>query len=422
MKPILKFAAFILLTGTITILSCQKENSQKDNPQEFSTSMSKANNVNKIMVADINQLYEEVNNPDNAGSLLVLAPGIYMLNASYLNGGRLELQMNMSLTGQPGHPESVVIDESALPAASFTIPSVRTGGIRMGLGTNNLEWLTVKGGTIAANAFSVIDTDLPSTETHIGIFHINIIGNGSSVGIDIRNRRPEQAGRKIYADLEHNDISGVITFLGPGIEIQNANNASGSFIKVNLLENYIYGNRVGVGAFNNAASSTVINSSIEVTSHADHIEENGVGLFLGGGLSQVATALGNGNTTIFEAYGSSIRNNNPSPMPPELLPNIPIVYIPCGIYTFGGISTSVAGNNKSSDNTLKINFLGCDISDNNSPDINAFGAFCQPQALLAGTNNLVEIQINGNSTNVTAVATPSIPAEPAGTNIVNIYR
>src|SRR5258705_7676451 len=143
MKPILKFAAFILLTGTITILSCQKENSQKDNPQEFFTSMSNANNVNRIMVADINQLYEAVNNPDNAGSLLVLAPGTYMLNASYLNGGRLELQMNMSLTGQPGHAESVVIDESTLPAASFTIPSVRTGGIRMGLGTNNLEWLTV---------------------------------------------------------------------------------------------------------------------------------------------------------------------------------------------------------------------------------------------------------------------------------------
>jgi hypothetical protein len=109
-------------------------------------------------------------------------------------------------------------------------------------------------------------------------------------------------------------------------------------------------------------------------------------------------------------------------MPPELLPNIPIVYIPCGIYTFGGISTSVAGNNKSSDNTLKINFWGCDISGNNSPDINAFGAFCQPQALLAGTDNLVEIQLNGNSANATVVATPSIPAEPAGTNIVNIYR
>ena len=415
---------WILLTGiSLFILSaCQKQIDQPENKNEIATfAGSNAENAKRINVSNIDQLYNEVNNPENAGGIIILKPGTYILSASYPNGGRLELQTDMSLQGQPGSPAKVIIDESSLPAASFTIPSVRTGGIRVGRGTNTLEWLTVNGGNISANPFSVIDTDLPSTETHIGIFHLNIFGNGNSIGVDIRNRRPEQAGRKIYADLEHNDITGVITFLGPAIEIQNANNASGSFISVNLLENYLHGNKVGVGAFNNGASSSVINSSIEVTSHADRIEENGVGLYLGGGLSQVATAFGSDNITIFEAHGSSIRNNNPVPMPPELLPNVS-VYTPCGIYTFGGISTSVGGNNRSSNNTLKVSFWGCDISDNNSPDINVFGAWCLPQASLAGTNNLVEIHLNGNSANAIVAATPSVPAEAGGTNMVNIIR
>jgi hypothetical protein len=42
----------------------------------------------------------------------VLAPGTYILNASYPNAGRLELLENMELQGQPGQPEVVIIDAS----------------------------------------------------------------------------------------------------------------------------------------------------------------------------------------------------------------------------------------------------------------------------------------------------------------------
>ena len=188
-----------------------------------------------------------------------------------------------------------------------------------------------------------------------------------------------------------------------------------------MEENYLHGNKVGVGAFNNAASVTVNNSRIELTSVADKIEGNGVGLYMGAGLSQAATALGNGNTTTVDVYGSFIRNNNPVPMPPELRPDVS-AYTPCGIYLYGGFSSSNGGNNKTSNNTLKLSFWGCDISNNNSPDINAYGAWCPPQALLAGTNNLVEIHLNGISANASVVSLPSVPIEPAGTNIVNIFR
>ena len=376
-----------------------------------------AANKKRVNVSGIEQLYSAVNDSANAGSRIVLAPGTYILDPNHPNAGRIELLKDMELTGQAGQSEKVIIDESLLPAVSFTIPSARTGGIRMGSGTNILEWLTVKGGTIIANAFSVIDTDLPSAETHIGIFHVNIIGNGSSVGIDIRNRRPEQAGRIIDATLEHNDISGVVTFLGPGIEIQNANSASGSTIRVNLRENYIHGNKVGVGAFNNAASVTVINSRIELTSHADRIEGNGIGMYLAGGVSQVAAALGNGNATVIEMHGSSIRNNNPVPMPPELQPVVASV-IPCGIQAESGFSTT---GGTASNNTLNASFWGCDISENHGTDINALGAY-SISGSPAGANNVVEIHLDGVSKKAAVVATPSSPAEPAGTNIVSILR
>ncbi len=409
-------APFFLLLFT----SCKKETTSHELLEKGATLLeAKSKNAkgkeNHIDVYDVVQLYSAVNNPANAGSVITLAPGTYTLNSSYPNSGRLELQADMSIQGRPGHPEDVIIDESLLPLASFAIPSGRTGGVRLGIGTHAIEWITLKG---SAAGLSVIDTDLPSTETHINISHIIIYGNGSSIGIDIRNRL---SGRIIEAELEHNDISGNTTLLGPGIEVQNANPASGAVIYVDLKENYLHGNKVGLGGFNNGGQASVSNNRIEINSHADRIEGNGVGMFFGGATSQVATALATNNTTIVNAHGTKIQFNNPMPLPPLLKPDI-IGFIPTGIYAVGGRSSSVQGYNKSSNNTLKIFFWGCKISDNNSPDITAIGAWCQPQAILAGTNNLVEIHLNGVSKKAMVDAIPSSPTEPAGTNVVTIIR
>lgn len=377
--------------------------------------------TNEINVANIAQLYAAVNDTANKGSKVILAPGTYTLSSTFPKGGRLEFQTYMEIQGQKDHPELVMIDESALPAASFNLPSAgRSGGIRMGAGTNRLQWLTVKGGSSSANPLSVIDTDINSTETSIVISHINILGNGSSIGIDIRSRRVEQAGRKIDATLTNNDITGVTTSLGPAVEIQNANGASGSFIHVSLAENYFHGNRTGIGTFNNAATATVNDSRIEVTSSADRIEGNGVGLYVGGGISQVSNATANRNTTTLNFLGTFIRNNNPLPMPPELRVDVGAAFTTCGIYSFGGLSTTNNGTNLTSDNKLQLSFSGCEITNNNSPDINVYGAWCPSQALLAGTNNLVEIYLNGISANVVDI--PSVPVEPGGTNVVNVYH
>ena len=102
--------------------SCKKQIDQPSNQQEISSVANKGNNENRIYVSDISQLYAAVNDPANTGSKIVLAPGTYILDPNHPNAGRIELLENMELQGQPGHPEQVIIDASALPATSFNPP------------------------------------------------------------------------------------------------------------------------------------------------------------------------------------------------------------------------------------------------------------------------------------------------------------
>ena len=114
-----------LMLFSITIFifsSCKKQIDQPSNQQEISSAANKGNNENRIYVSDISQLYAAVNDPANTGSKIVLAPGTYILDPNHPNAGRIELLENMELQGQPGHPEQVIIDASALPATSFNPP------------------------------------------------------------------------------------------------------------------------------------------------------------------------------------------------------------------------------------------------------------------------------------------------------------
>jgi hypothetical protein len=407
-----------LFVGSLSLfnVSCHKDVIQKKEQEEIFAIANNANNrtEKKIYVLDVVQLYDVVNDPSNAGSEITLSPGIYMLSSSYPNGGRLELQADMELRGQPGHPEEVIIDQTALPTASFNLTGGgRTGGIRMGRGTNTLEWITVKGNI---NGLSAIDGDLLSTETTIKIAHA--IVSGGQIGIDIRNRLAEHSGRIIHAEISNNEILENQAGFGTGIAIQNANGANGAVINVSMKENYIHTNRVGFRAFSNAATSTVNNGTVNVISHADRIEGNGMGMYINGGLTQVASAFANGNQTHLEFYGSMIRNNNPVPMPPEIKPLETVIPIG-GIFAVGGNSTG--GDNKASDNKLIAKFWGTDISGNGT-DVYAFGAWCRPPATFPGGNNLAEIYLHGISGNAVVVATPCVPFEAAGTNILNVYR
>ena len=395
--------------------SCRKEIISKEQQQELVSVANNGKNENKIYVFNIDQLYAAVNNPANTGSIVVLAPGTYILNASYPNAGRLELLENMELQGQPGQPEVVIIDASALPGTSFmspnNFPAGRTGAIRMGRGFNSIEWITVKGNS-SDQALSVIDTDLIWQDGPSNIRVAHSIIAGGRIGIDIRNVGAASVGRVLEAEIVDNEVMENLVQFGQGIEVQNANGATGAIIRATLNGNYVHGNKIGMRTFNNNANNNTNSRSITIQSNADRFEENGIGIYLAASLNQGLTTTGNGNLLHFEAHGTSIQNNQGT-LPPD-------VTEPSrgGIYAVGGFSTN---GGVASDNRLEINLWGCLMSGNYGPDIKAYGALSN-SATIAGTNNVVNIHLHGVSTNATVNATSSLPGEPAGTNTVNIFR
>jgi hypothetical protein len=412
----------LLLTGSLLVFnSCQKQlKDTTSSKQDLSSANSSKGQQKRVYVSNLEELYAAVNDADNAGATVVIAPGNYVLSASFPNGGRLELQMDMSLQGQPGDPNAVLIDQSALPNSSFRLtPTISVAGIRTGRGTNSLEWLTVKGGSVAAFPLGVIEPDLSPNETTIEISHVIVDCNGSRTGILLRNRLAEHAGRIVNATIAYCEIKNAVNALGNGLSIQNR--ISGSQIRVNMHNNYIHGCRIGILNQNSGLDNTVENCNADITSHSDRIEGNGCGIDLSGASNGLATAMANNNSVTLKMWASSIKDNNPAGHP-ELTPTNGA--LPGGLYVAGGYNSlnNIAAYNRISNNSLTMEFWGCDISNNNAPDIYAYGAWSPPLAILAGTNNVVEIYLHGTSATATVESTASVPAEPAGTNVVNIVR
>src|SRR5215203_94262 len=415
MKKNLIIVTAFLINVMLLISSCQKG---IDKPIALSEESTSANNPNaqkgkkKVFVSNLDELYAAVNDPGNAGSEVVLAAGTYVLNASYPNGGRLELQPDMILRGQAGNSDAVFIDASSLPSASFVLTvGGRTGAIRMGRGTNTLEALSLKGGDVSANPFSVINTDLFSLETYINISDVKVDVNGSVIGINLRNRLAEHAGRKIYATLEDNEVFGAVNFNGFAIAAQIANGASESLINVTMRKNYIHGNKIGLLTFCSAQTASVINSTIEVTSYADRIEGNGCGIDFTAAVNQTTTTVANNNTGILKMFGSNISDNNPSGQP-QLAPVNGA--FPGAMTLTAGYSNvnNIGGYNRALNNTMLVECTGCTISNNGPTDIYAYAAWCLPACVLAGSNNLAELYLRGVSANAIVDAAASVPAEP----------
>ena len=410
-----KSVQLLLISGTLLfIAACQKGLDTPLTPHEEISSASNSNaqkEKKKIYVSSLDELYAAVNNPSNAGTEVVIDPGNYVLNASYPNGGRLELQTDMSLKGQPGQVDAVLIDQSSLPFASFRLsPTVTVAPIRIGRGANSIEWLSVKGGSVAANPLGAIESDLIGTETKVTISHVSLDCNGGRVGILFRNRLVEHANRVINATLELTEISNAISNPNsPGAGVALQNRISGAQINLNMKGNYIHGCRIGVLYFASGLGNNIENCSVDLLSHEDRIEGNGCGIDLSGGSSN-APVLANNNIVNAKIYGSTIKGNGLAQFPPNN-----------GAHS-GGIDVAGGwGINGASNNILTIKFSGCDISNNNGTDIYAYGAF-SPAAVIAGINNQLDLYLYGLSANAIVDSHASIPAEPAGTNVVNVYR
>src|SRR5688572_24832226 len=124
MKKRVAIVTVFLINTMLLITSCKKTIDKPFFPPDNKASANKSNakeGDKKVYVSTLDELYAAVNNPDNAATEVILSPGIYVLNSSYPNAGRLELQTDMSLKGQSGDADAVFIDQSSLPAASLVL-------------------------------------------------------------------------------------------------------------------------------------------------------------------------------------------------------------------------------------------------------------------------------------------------------------
>jgi len=362
-----------------------------------------------LVVSDVEQLYAAVNNASNAGMALLLEPGTYVLsptnNSGVVrpNGGRLDLQLDMSLHGLSGDRSAVVIDARSLPTASFTVSFGRTAPVRMGRGSNAVEWLTIMGPPAAASS---IATDLTGTPTtHVRVAHV--VASGASRGVDVRNVSATMVGRQVAAEIIENELVAPTQIIGlsEGIRISNFVGAHNGVIVATMSGNRAYGFQYGCIIANNRSND----ASITVRSAGDRFYGNAIGCLIAGGLSQT-TGVATGNTTTFEAYGTHFSDNTETDLG----------FPPGGLQVVGGLSTTTP--NVTSNNSVTVSLRGSNASDNLGENFEAFGAWMESLAGIAGTGNRATINLYGVSKLIDVVATASLPQDPNNTNVVTVVR
>jgi hypothetical protein len=348
-----------------------------------------------IHVSNVEQLYSAANNPANTGTTLVLARGTYMLSATDStgkerpNGGRIELQMDMSMVGVVGDRNAVVINASGLPLSSFppTVNGVATGpnaAVRMGLGHNALEWLTVRD---AVNAGGNIDTGLQAFDPGTAFIRIaHVASTGSARGLNILNFGPPTSGQTIEADIIDCYFFSNNIALAEGIRIGNFQGAQGSTVNVRMVGNLSWGQQMGRSIVNNRAQ----NSRISVVSYGNWFYDNGFGTFVFGGLSANG-ARGDGNTIDFEAHGDQFLDNT-----------APSNFDHGGVIAIGAENDSPVGGG-ASNNTVNVELWDCLMAGNALHDLYGVGA--RSNFLTAGDpslsqDNHVTIKLKGISNGI----------------------
>ncbi len=356
-----------------------------------------------VNVTNIEELYAAVNNSQNAGNQIVIAPGVYMLSvndsggAARPNGGRLELQENMSLRGVAGNRGAVIIDAAALPASSYTTPIANTGAIRMGKGTNAVEWLTVRN-AVSGGAGIIVHLSAAGT-AYVRIAHC--VSTGGHRGIDIRNAGNSPTGFVIEAEIVDNDLHNNRIQTAQGLRIINTGGSSTSVINAYLSGNRMFDNQQGMIVENLGSTNGGI---VSVYSSGDRFYENGGGATVGGAFGPTENS-----TVNFTAVGSVFENNN-------------------GFTNFYRGGLSVAGSvsfqtaNGGSNNIANVVLRNCRFANNQVADLAAYGASSLPVSIgPSGTNNRANVRLHGTPIS-NLVAADSNPANPAGINSAKIIR
>ena len=358
---------------------------------------------NEIQVANVEELYNAVNDPVNAGRQIVAAPGIYMLSAfdpggsPRPNGGRLEFQEDMSLVGVVGDREAVVLNAINMPSSSLTGGTVPLAPIRLGRGRNSVEWLTLRDSKFGLG--NIVNGLAFSGTPHIRIAHI--ASTGAAYGISFFNFGPAFSGKTLELDIVDNDLFEAAVGLRTGFRIGNFAGATGSVVNARLTGNRVWGNQFSLIVNNGAVDST-----INVESAGNRYFNNGNGLAILGGFNA------NGNTINFRGAGDHYIDNTAGS-----------AFDRGGLVIVGGENTS--GPGLPNNNTVIVSLFGCRFSGNDLWDLAAIGARSFPDSLGdPGTNNHVTVNLFGTPVkpDVVEFFSDSLPVEFSAKNSVTVNR
>jgi hypothetical protein len=373
-----------------------------------------------ITVSNVDELYNAVNDSANAGATIVLAPGTYMLSVTGANnvprpkGGRIEFQPDMSLRGVEGNMNAVVISAFNLPASSFPqiVNGVQTGpnaAVRMGLGRNSLEWLTVRD---ARSAQANIDSGLQPLDPGTAYIRIaHVASTGSTRGLNVLNFGRDSSDQTIEADIVDSQFFDNDENLSEGVRLGNFQGARRSTVNARMSGNVSWGQKQGRLIVNNRANESTVN----VWSSGNRFYDNGGGTIIIGGLSSNDTRADD-NTITLEAHGDRYLGNTGVT---ELDPG--------GLVVLGGESISATGGG-TSNNRVHVKLWGCRMADNAFSDLTAIGArWVAPSTAGLSANNLVTIEIAGDGGEggrwqPVEFKADTVPAGPSYGNLATVVR
>jgi len=287
-----------------------------------------------VYVSTVDQLYAAVNDPANADTLIVLAPGVYTLSSIAPNGGTLILQPHMGLAGyneyQDVDGDGVWVEvgwpaEGGFPAIpAYARPKTETiidgthltinaGVIRVGRldgqqeADNSVSRLTVKGGRPAGMATGGAEvsvralplgsstrvTDCVLEKGQRGILLTSVLNNVTSRLV---------AERDIF--LDHDSSRGWGIHLDPegsnGIALSNVSQTA------ELRYNRFYNNRVGL----NFVSIGTDDSDNIVVSHSNIYDSQFPGPGIPGFGAGIFTQIGSSSANTHRSRNKLISNND----------------------------------------------------------------------------------------------------------------
>jgi hypothetical protein len=390
-----------------------------------------------INVKDIEGLYAAVNNPANAGAIVVLASGTYTLtakdpnNQTRPNGGRLVLQSGMALVGQNNYVDfdgdgvwdprddnaDGIPDTDPLRGLIFADPASETiinavnlsggsGAVHVGL-DNRVEKLTVRN---ANKPNAGIDVRLvpPIGGMHAEIRDCLVEDGQRGIRLLIFNTN----GIDSTAVLERNILRRNTGAAGGGAEItiQLSSNSSWDVVARN---NLLYSNRVGLIVV--SEGTTNVNS--HVLSMRNLYRQNQLGLNLQAGRDNFPSQpLGANDSGIhFTSVDDGIFDNTGTPVSGGL---------GGGVLAIAGLNTN-AGATLSSNDAVDLQFLGTHWARNfqgiSRRDLQVYGALAGGG--LPGTNDTARVLIRQGASDGAAGAfqfVDSQPGDPTNTDTVTI--